>query len=64
MAIRADVGAAAQPFRLMIYPVALAILASAAGWLRTRSTDRPSVSPVSHDWLMELQRHSTRTRDL
>jgi hypothetical protein len=64
MAIRADVGAAAQPLRLMFYPAALAFLATAAAWLRTRSTDQVTVSPVSHDWLMDLQRQSTRTRDL
>lgn len=64
MAIRADVGAAEQPFRLTVYPAALAILAAVGAWLRTRSTERVSISPVSHDWLLDLERQSTRKRDL
>jgi hypothetical protein len=64
MAIRAEFGAAAQPLRFMVYPAALAFLATAAAWLKTRSTEHLSVSPVSHDWLRDLERQSTRTRDL
>lgn len=29
-------------------------------WLRTRTTERVGLSPVSNDWLLELERKSIR----
>ena len=37
-----------------------AFLMTAALWLRTRSTERAGLSPVSNDWLVDLERKSIR----
>jgi hypothetical protein len=37
-----------------------ALVAAAIVWLRTRTTERVGLSPVSNDWLVELERKSIR----
>jgi hypothetical protein len=37
-----------------------AFLTAATLWLRTRTTARAGLSPVSNDWLVELERKSIR----
>ena len=37
-----------------------ALIAAAALWLRARTTERAALSPVSNDWLVELERKSIR----
>jgi hypothetical protein len=37
-----------------------AVLTAAAFWLRARTSERVSLSPVSNDWLVELERKSIR----
>ena len=64
MAIRAEIGAMSQPLRWLTYPATWALLAATAGWFKSRPNERMSVSPVSADWLQDMQRQSTRARDL
>jgi hypothetical protein len=35
-----------------------AVLAATAFWLRVRTTERVRLSPLSSDWLVELERRS------
>ena len=37
-----------------------AFLTATAVWLRMRATGRASLSPLSNDWLQELERRSIR----
>ena len=37
-----------------------AVLAAVALWLRARTTERVGLSPVSSDWLLDLERKSIR----
>ena len=36
------------------------LLTAALLWLRARTTERVALSPVSHDWLLDLERKSIR----
>jgi hypothetical protein len=37
-----------------------AFLTAAILWVRTRTTDRASLSPLSNDWLLDIERKSIR----
>ena len=37
-----------------------AVLTAALLWVRARTTERVGISPVSHDWLVDLERKSIR----
>lgn len=37
-----------------------AVLTAAALWLRAKTLDRVGVSPVSNDWLVDMERKSIR----
>jgi hypothetical protein len=37
-----------------------AVFTAATIWLRARTTERVSLSPVSSDWLVDLERKSIR----
>jgi hypothetical protein len=52
MTIREDLGAFPQPLRWL-----------AALWLRARSSARVGLSPLSSDWLLDLERQTIRGRD-
>jgi hypothetical protein len=40
----------------------LAVFAAAASWFRSR-TERVGMSPVSSDWLLDLERQTIKGRD-
>lgn len=51
-----------QPFRWLTAAMPWAV-STAANRLKARASDAVAVSPVSSDWLLELQRRSVRTYD-
>ncbi len=64
MAIRANVDAEPRPLRWLGHAAVWTLVAAAAVWLKSRRSSNASVSPLSADWLQDLERQSIRTRDL
>ena len=63
MAIQTDSTALPQPLRWFGHAAAVAIVAAAAFWLKSRRRDQVGLSPLSADWLQDLERHSVRERE-
>lgn len=63
MPIQTNSGALPQPFRWLGHPAVWALVAAAAVWLKSRRADRVGLSPLSADWLQDLERQSIRGRE-
>lgn len=62
MAIRSDIGTLAQPLRWLTLQAMWAAVMTTL-----RHPERPAsreISPLSRDWLVDLERQSIRQRDL
>lgn len=63
MLTRTDTDALPQPLRWLGAPAVWAVVAAAAVWLKSRRSARVGLSPLSADWLQDLERQSIRGRD-